>query len=77
MNTPFIVLGSNTPKIEGLMQILAEQSSDAENFQVVAETSGAMTAAIRNRLAAPGEFVLQDAEIQRLRELASLNFSSL
>ncbi len=39
--------------------------------------SRAMTAAIRNRLAAPAEFVLQDAAIQRMRELASLNFSSL
>ena len=33
MQTPFIVLPSNTPKIEGLMQTLAEQSANAENFE--------------------------------------------
>lgn len=74
MKTPFVVLASNTPKTTGLMLVLAELASNPAGFSVVAENRDAMRAAVSERMATPAEFVLDNAALQQLSELAMENF---
>ncbi len=74
MRTPFVVMGSNTPKITGLMQVLSQQSANPDGFQVVEDSEKALRAAVGSRLATPREFVLDDTGLRNLRELAEENF---
>lgn len=71
VDTPFIVMESNTPKIAGLMEMLASNA-----FVSVAETdlAGALEKRARERLARPGDFLVDDETKARLLELGRANF---
>ncbi len=77
LQTPFVTLGSNTPKITGLMQALTEVSDAgerADTFQVTGDDEQALDEAIRRRISSPEDYVLGDTAVSRLCELATRNF---
>jgi polysaccharide pyruvyl transferase WcaK-like protein len=74
VDTPFVVMESNTPKIAGLMQML---ESDA--FLSVRETdlAGALEERARERLTQPHEFLIENDVKTRLLALSRNNFRGL
>ena len=77
LQTPFVTLGSNTPKITGLMQVLTEVSDAGERadaFHVTGDDAQVLDDAIHRRISSPEDYVLGDKAVSRLCELATRNF---
>lgn len=74
MRTPFVALASNTPKTTGLLAVLAELAPNPAGFSIVEEQQGTMRMAVNERLAAPAGFVLDNAALQHIADLAMENF---
>lgn len=74
MQTPFVALGSNTPKMTGLLQVLGELSGHVDAFGVVDDDEVALQEATDRRISTPRDYVLQDDAIAALAELAARNF---
>lgn len=72
VDTPFVVMESNTPKIAGLLQML-----ESESFLSIAEAdlAGALEDRARARLARPGQFLVPDEIKARLLGLSRNNFA--
>ena len=69
LNTPFLVMESNTPKISGLLEALG-----SESFLSIADAANGLADAAMPRVERPAEFYIDSDRQEQLRQLSCLNF---